>query len=41
VQKTVFTLPISVRVMPFYLLYPQNKHLAAKVRVLVDFLMDK
>ncbi len=27
------------RSRPFYLLYPQNKHLAAKVRVLVDFLM--
>jgi DNA-binding transcriptional LysR family regulator len=25
---------------PFYLLYPQNRHLAARVRVLVDFLME-
>ncbi len=33
--------PYAGRTRSFYLLYPQNKHLAAKVRVLVDFLMGK
>jgi DNA-binding transcriptional LysR family regulator len=33
--------PFAGRTRSFYLLYPQNKHLAAKVRVLVDFLIDK
>jgi DNA-binding transcriptional LysR family regulator len=31
--------PFAGRARSFYLLYPQNKHLAAKVRVLVDFLI--
>jgi DNA-binding transcriptional LysR family regulator len=29
------------RTRPFYLLYPQNRHLSARVRVLVDFLLSK
>lgn len=29
------------RTRPFYLLYPHNRHLAARVRVLVDFLTNK
>jgi DNA-binding transcriptional LysR family regulator len=33
--------PFAGRTRPFYALYPQNKHLAAKVRVLVDFLCAK
>ena len=31
--------PFSGCTRPFYLLYPQNRHLSAKVRALVDFLM--
>jgi DNA-binding transcriptional LysR family regulator len=31
--------PLAGRTRPFYLLYPQNRHLAARVRVLVDYLM--
>ena len=31
--------PFSGCTRPFYLLYPQNRHLSAKVRSLVDFLM--
>jgi DNA-binding transcriptional LysR family regulator len=27
------------RTRPFYVLYPQNRHLTARVRVLVDYLM--
>lgn len=30
---------LSSRTRSFYLLYPQNRHLAARVLVLVDFLM--
>jgi DNA-binding transcriptional LysR family regulator len=33
--------PYAGRTRPFYLLYPQNKHLASKVRVLVDFLTSE
>jgi DNA-binding transcriptional LysR family regulator len=32
--------PFAGRTRPFYVLYPQNRHLAARVRVLVDFLMN-
>jgi DNA-binding transcriptional LysR family regulator len=31
--------PFAGRTRPFYVLYPQNRHLAARVRVLVDYLM--
>jgi DNA-binding transcriptional LysR family regulator len=30
--------PFAGRTRPFYLLYPQNRHLSARVRALVDFL---
>ena len=29
------------RTRPFYLLYPQNRHLSTRVRALVDFLTTK
>ncbi len=32
--------PFAGRSRPFYVLYPQNRHLAARVRVLVDFLIQ-
>jgi DNA-binding transcriptional LysR family regulator len=31
--------PFAGRTRPFYVLYPQNRHLAARVRVLVDYLL--
>jgi DNA-binding transcriptional LysR family regulator len=31
--------PFAGRTRPFYVLYPQNRHLAARVRVLVDYLI--
>lgn len=31
--------PFAGRSRPFYLLYPQNRHLSSKVRALVDFLI--
>jgi DNA-binding transcriptional LysR family regulator len=31
--------PFTGRSRPFYVLYPQNRHLAARVRVLVEYLM--
>ena len=39
-QELVEVLPqLSGRSRPFYLLYPHNRHLSARVRVLVDYLM--
>jgi DNA-binding transcriptional LysR family regulator len=32
--------PFAGRVRQFYVLYPQNRHLAARVRVLVDYLLS-
>jgi DNA-binding transcriptional LysR family regulator len=32
--------PFAGRVRSFYVLYPQNRHLAARVRVLVDYLLS-
>ncbi|MFM7332421.1 MAG: LysR family transcriptional regulator [Brachymonas sp.] len=33
--------PYAGRSRPFYILYPQNRQLSARVRVLVDFLIEK
>lgn len=37
-ELTEVLTPLAGRTRPFYLLYPHNRHLSAKVRALVDFL---